>query len=102
MLHGFAAAPGDPDIARSCRRTFAVLSSMVTARTGISDEELRAFFAHGMLINVMSAIDLLSIDEPWAQILCPTPEKAVAIHQASEALSAHHVADRAERAEVPA
>ena len=29
QLHGFAAAPGDPDIARSCRRTFEVLAEMV-------------------------------------------------------------------------
>jgi AcrR family transcriptional regulator len=26
QLHGFAAAPADPDIARSCRRTFEVLA----------------------------------------------------------------------------
>jgi AcrR family transcriptional regulator len=102
QLHGFAAAPGDPDIARSCRRTFEELSKMVSARTGLPDEDLRTFFAHGMLINVMSAIDLLSISEPWAQTLCPVPEKAQAIQTATQAIKAKYQAELAENAEVPA
>ncbi len=102
QLHGFAAAPGDPDIARSCRRTFEVLAEVVYARTGLSDDELRQFFAMGMLINVMSAIDLLSISDDWAQNLCPVPEKAQAIRAATQALEAQHRADRAANAEVPA
>jgi hypothetical protein len=28
---------------------------------------MREFFAQGMLCNVMAAIDLKSVDEPWAQ-----------------------------------
>ena len=102
QLHGFAAAPGDPDIARSCRRTFEVLQGMVRDRTHLSDDELRNFFAMGMLINVMSAIDLLSISDPWAQNLCPVPEKAQAIKAVSQALDAQHRADQAVNAEVPA
>jgi AcrR family transcriptional regulator len=102
QLHGFAAAPADPDIARSCRRTFQVLAAMVTERTHLSDDELRNFFAMGMLINVMSAIDLLSLTDTWAQNLCQMPEKAQAIMAASQALSAQHRADEAMNAEVPA
>ena len=102
QLHGFAAAPGDPDIARSCRRTFEVLAEVVYERTGLSDDELREFFAMGMLINVMAAIDLLSISEHWAQNLCPMPEKAQAIRAATQALQAQHRADQAANAEVPA
>jgi AcrR family transcriptional regulator len=102
QLHGFAAAPGDPDIARSCRRTFEVLAQVVYERTHLSDDELRQFFAMGMLINVMSAIDLLSISDHWAQSLCPVPEKAQAIRAASQALKAPHGAEGAANAEVPA
>ena len=76
QLHGFAAAPADPDIARSCRRTFEVLADVFYDRTHGSEDELREFFAMGMLINVMSAIDLLSVTESWAQTLCQLPEKA--------------------------
>jgi AcrR family transcriptional regulator len=102
QLHGFAAAPADPDIARSCRRTFEVLAQMVHERTHLTDDELREFFAMGMLINVMSAIDLLSLPDHWAQSLCPTPEKAHAIRTATQALEAQHRADRATNQEVPA
>jgi hypothetical protein len=102
QLHGFAAAPGDPDIARSCRRTFEVLQKMVVERTGLSDDELRQFFAMGMLLNVMAAIDLLSIPDHWAQSLCHMPEKAEAVKAATQALEAQHRADRAANAEVPA
>ena len=102
QLHGFAAAPGDPDIARSCRRTFEVLQQLVCERAHLSDEEVRDFFAMGMLINVMAAIDLLSVSDHWAQSLCPVPEKVQAIMAATQSLEAQHRADRDEIAEVPA
>jgi AcrR family transcriptional regulator len=102
QMHGFAAAPGDPDIAQSCRRTFEVLQQLVCERAHLSDEELRDFFAMGMLINVMAAIDLLSVPDHWAQNLCPVPEKTQAIMAVTQALEAQHRADRDESAEVPA
>jgi AcrR family transcriptional regulator len=102
QLHGFAAAPGDPDIARSCRRTFEVLQELVTERAQVTDDELRQFFATGMLINVMAAIDLLSLSDHWAQSLCPVPEKSQAIRSATQALEAQHRAEGAANVEVPA
>jgi hypothetical protein len=102
QLHGFAAAPGDPDIARTCRRTFEVLWELAHDRTHLPDEDLRSFFANGMMINVMSAIDLLSVSEHWAQSLCPMPEKAHAIQQATQALKAQRRAELAAQTEVPA
>jgi AcrR family transcriptional regulator len=100
-LHGFAAAPGDPDIAACCRRTFEVLWSFVHERTGMSDDELRTFFSMGMMINVMSAIDLLSVSDHWAQSFCPDPEKAQSIVTAAKAaVTARHATDAPE--EVPA
>ena len=102
QLHGFAAAPADPDIARSGRRTFEVLQEVVAERTGLSEDELRQFFAMGMLISVMAAIDLLSVPEAWAQNLCQMPDKAEAIKSASQALEAQHRAAEAADQEVPA
>lgn len=102
QLHGFAAAPGDPDIARTCRRTFEVLWELAHDRTHLPDEDLRSFFANGMMINVMSAIDLLSVSEHWAQSFCPMPEKAHAIQQATQALKAQRRAELAAQTEVPA
>ncbi len=95
QLHGFAAAPADPDIARSCRRTFEVLAGVFYERTHLSDRDLWNFFAMGMLINVMCAVDLLSFPSTWAQGLCQLPEKANAIKTASQALADHHRGDQA-------
>jgi AcrR family transcriptional regulator len=103
QLHGFAAAPGDPDIAQSCRRTFEVLWNFVHDRTGMPDDEIRTFFSMGMMINVMSAIDLLSVSDHWAQSLCPEPEKALAIVAAAKAAAAtRQAAHVVEPEEVPA
>jgi AcrR family transcriptional regulator len=102
QLHGFAAAPADPDIARSCRRTFEVLQEVFFERTHGSDEDLQKFFAMGMLINVMAAIDLLSVPAHWARSLCQAPEKAEAIQTASQVLEAQRRAGEAANQEVPA
>ncbi len=101
-LHGFAAAPGDPEIAASCRRTFEVLWHLVHERTHLPDEDLQRFFAMGMMLNVMSAIDLLSVPEHWAQSFCPTPEKITAIQAASQAIKEQRSAELALSTEVPA
>ncbi len=100
QLHGFAAAPADPDIARSCRRTFEVLAGVFYERTHLSDQDLWNFFAMGMLINVMCAIDLVSFPGSWAQGLCQLPEKVDAIKAASQALVDHHRGDQAANKEV--
>jgi AcrR family transcriptional regulator len=102
QLHGFAAAPADPDIARTCRRTFEVLAGVFYDRTHLSVDDLRNFFAMGMLINVMSAIDLLSVSEPWAQSLCQAPDDANAIRTASQALAERRQSDQVRDEEVPA
>ena len=102
QLHGFAAAPGDPDIAATCRTTFEVLWHLIQERSGISDDEIRHFFAMGMMMNVMSAIDLLSIPEHWAQSFCPMPEKITAIQAASRAIKDQRIAELNRTEEVSA
>ena len=102
QLHGFAAAPGDPDIAATCRTTFEVLWHLIQERTGISDDEIRQFFSMGMMMNVMSAIDLLSIPDHWAQSFCPMPEKITAIRAASQAIRDQRVAELVHAKEVSA
>jgi hypothetical protein len=81
---------------------FEELQQLACERAHLTDEEVREFFAMGMLINVMAAIDLLSVPDSWAQNLCAVPEKTQAVMAATQALEAHHRADRAENAEVPA
>ncbi len=102
QLHGFAAAPGDPDIAATCRRTFEVLWHLVHERTQLADEEILGFFSMGMMMNVMSAIDLLSVNQHWAQSFCPVPEKITAIRAASQAIKDQRVAELVTNTEVSA
>jgi AcrR family transcriptional regulator len=67
QLHGFAAAAADADIARACQETFRRLWRLVNQYTDVTAEEMRDFFAHGMLCSVIAAIDLRSVAEPWAE-----------------------------------
>lgn len=60
---------GEPRIAASMRKTFRELYALVAERSGADELEMREFFAHGMLMNVMAAIDAVSVDEPWARAL---------------------------------
>jgi AcrR family transcriptional regulator len=94
QLHAFAAAAADPDIAGHCRHVFDVLWHLVHDRTGLDDEALRGFFAQGMLLMVMAAIDLLSVREPWARSFCPDPDKLDAIVQAADLRRAAELAAR--------
>jgi AcrR family transcriptional regulator len=67
QLHGFVAAAADPDIAAACQDTFRRLWHLANEATHAEPAVMREFFAQGMLCNVLAAIDLRSVDEPWAQ-----------------------------------
>ena len=67
QLHGFVAAAADPDIASACQDTFRRLWHLADAATHAEPAVMREFFAQGMLCNVLAAIDLRSVEEPWAQ-----------------------------------
>jgi len=104
QMHGFAAATGDADIARGCRKTFEMLWQLLAERAHLSEADIQQFFAAGMMISVMSAINLLSLSDSWAQSLCPDPDKAQALRAASRAIEdhRHHKNDDDSPMEVPA
>lgn len=54
MMHGFSGG-GHEEIARTARRCMGEIFETVR-RTGWSDDEVRDFVAHGMLINVLIAM----------------------------------------------
>jgi AcrR family transcriptional regulator len=62
------AASDDADVRDAVRTGFGRLVELVES-TGVSQERVAHFFAIGMLINVMTSIDLYNADEPWAQRL---------------------------------
>jgi AcrR family transcriptional regulator len=74
QLHGHAAAAGEPAAREAMRRCFAGLVALVERESGAPPEEVRAFFAQGMLCNVLAAMDAGALDEPWARVLAPPDE----------------------------
>lgn len=72
QLHAHAACD-DPEIRDEMRRGFAQLVELVERESGASPETVRRFFAHGMLLNVLTAMSASEVDEHWAQVLQAPP-----------------------------
>jgi AcrR family transcriptional regulator len=69
QLHSQVAAAGEPLVREAMQRTFSELYALVARESGAGPAELRPWFAHGMLCNVMAAIDAEKLDEDWARAL---------------------------------
>ncbi len=74
QLHAFAASE-DEEVRRAAREGFRHLWTVAGELTGLADEDLRAFFAQGMLLNVMAAVDAAALDESWVRACQPDPER---------------------------
>jgi len=74
LLHGFSAS-GEPAIGDCVRERFGSIYTLVRELTGASPAETREFIASGMLLTVMSAMQVLgpeAINLPWAVELTET------------------------------
>jgi AcrR family transcriptional regulator len=74
LLHGFSAS-GDPAIGDCVRERFGSIYQLVRDLTGASPQEARGFLATGMLLTVMSAMQVLgpdAISMPWSEELIST------------------------------
>jgi AcrR family transcriptional regulator len=59
----------DPDVREAVQQGFGDLYTWIERVSGETDEQLTSFFAFGMLLNVVAAMDLLDSDEGWAKRL---------------------------------
>src|SRR5918994_2601740 len=59
----------DPEIRAVVREGYGDLFTWTERVSGLGPAELGHFFAKGMLLNVVAAMDLLNSDEPWARRL---------------------------------
>jgi AcrR family transcriptional regulator len=66
QLQAYAACD-DPEIRAAARTGYKEVWTLVERLTGLPYEEVVAFFAMGMLINVAAAMDLPAVDERWAR-----------------------------------
>ena len=68
QMQAFASCD-DPELRAVVREGYGDLFSWVERVSGVEPAELSRFFARGMILNVVAAMDLLSSYEPWAQRL---------------------------------
>ena len=66
MLQCFAAAATIPRFARACASGWRDLVDLAERASGEPPEVISAFFAKGMLLNVLSAMELVDDPTPWA------------------------------------
>ena len=64
LMQGYAAAGADPDIQLHVRRGYGEVVSEVSELSGATPDEVWSFFATGMLLNVIAALDLAESDHP--------------------------------------
>jgi AcrR family transcriptional regulator len=72
QLQGQAAA-SEPAVRAELRRGFRMLFEMVEREWGASPEEIQHFFAHGLLCNVIAAMQIEGLEEHWAEVLTKAP-----------------------------
>ena len=66
QMHAYAACD-DPDIREATRTGFRRLWLLVERLTGLPFDQVKEFFALGMLMNVAAAMDLPAVDERWTK-----------------------------------
>jgi AcrR family transcriptional regulator len=69
QLHSHAAAAEDEAIRDSARKGFERLVALVEHESGMDATAVGRFFATGMLMNVMAALDAGSLNDHWADVL---------------------------------
>lgn len=73
QLHAHAASLDVPAIREASRGGFERLVAFAQSASGASEDEIQRFFARGMLLNVLAALDAMDLDEPWARVLAHHP-----------------------------
>jgi AcrR family transcriptional regulator len=71
QLHAYAACE-DPDIRVVTRRVFAELWRLVAETSGLPEERVVLFFAKGMLLNVIAAMDANDLSDAWVRACLDT------------------------------
>jgi hypothetical protein len=72
-MQSYAAAADDAEIREVVRHGFGELVEYAQRVSGADDGEIARFFAQGMLLNVLAAMQAQDVDEHWAQVLLKPP-----------------------------
>jgi hypothetical protein len=68
QLQAYAACD-DPEVREAIRAGFGSLHLFVETVSGLDQERVAEWFAKGMLLNVVAAMDLSESRDPWARRL---------------------------------
>jgi AcrR family transcriptional regulator len=74
------AACDDPEIGEVTRREFGKLWREVARLSGMEDDRLQQFFAMGMLMNVVAAMDATNHPSQWVKACIPPAWLAPGLH----------------------
>ena len=66
QMQMYAAACNDPEIQQAAREGYGALFEYVERVSGAGSDVVTQFFSHGMLINVIVALELQQSDAAWA------------------------------------
>jgi AcrR family transcriptional regulator len=69
QLHSHAAAAEDEAIRETARKGFERLVALVERESGVDAQVVGRFFATGMLMNVMAALDAAGASSHWSEVL---------------------------------
>jgi len=69
QLQSQVASPSEPKIREQMQSCFREIYELVSGRSGAGPEEMRIWFAAGMLCNVMAAIEAENLSDGWAKAL---------------------------------
>jgi AcrR family transcriptional regulator len=72
-LQGFAACD-DEEVRDACRRGFRDVWYAIERLSGADPDTVRAFYATGMLCNVLTAMQHDEVDERWAKLATPSSD----------------------------
>jgi AcrR family transcriptional regulator len=64
QMHSYADC-SDPEVRAVVRRRYGDLWDWVQRTSGAAPEDVRQFFSKGMLLNVIAAMDLRGLSDPW-------------------------------------
>jgi AcrR family transcriptional regulator len=81
QMEGYAACD-DPDVRETMQSGYGKLHLYVETVSGLGPDAVAGWFAHGMLLNVVAAMDLWGSREPWARRLidgCLRPAERAAV-----------------------
>jgi AcrR family transcriptional regulator len=74
QLHAYAASE-DPEIRAATRRAFGDLWRVVSDAADMPVDDLVDFFAHGLLLTVVAAVDATDVREAWVRACLDAADK---------------------------